>query len=100
MSYIDRIAQNIFAKAHGGGVPSEGPTGDAPLYRMFAVLALSRGTDTTLVDVHNAWAAWMAGIHPDHRSLIPFYELEPKVRELDIPYRDAIHAVALELFGE
>ena len=67
------------------------------LYRLYAVLALTKGEAVTRRDVHDAWSAWTASFHPSHRSLKPFEELTPEVQELDQPYVDAIHAVAREL---
>jgi len=49
------------------------------------VLALAKGESVTARDVHHAWAAWMAGIMPEHRSLIPFDALTPDCQSLDEP---------------
>jgi hypothetical protein len=36
------------------------PEGDTkPLFRLYALLALTKGRSVTAEDVHNAWAAWM-----------------------------------------
>lgn len=64
------------------------------LYRLYAVLALTKGKDTTLEDVHDAWAAWTAESDAEHESLIPFEELTKKIQEYDRPYMDAIHKCA------
>lgn len=93
MNYIDKIADRINAKTDTDPLTDEW----RPLYRLYAVLVLVKGTGTTLEDVHDAWAAFTAGTRPDHRSLIPFDELTEEVQVLDAPYRDAIHAVAREL---
>lgn len=94
--YIDKLAVAIFKKAHHGGLPTSGPTGDFPLYRMYALLARAKGVMTTAADVHDAWSAWIAGIAPEHRSLKPFHELAPEVQRADDLYVDAIHAVATD----
>lgn len=91
MNYIDELAHNIYQRAHGGGAPSKE---DGNLYRLYAVLALAKGTETTNEDVHDAWSAWQAETNPEHRSLIPFKELSPAVQEMDSLYRDAIRAAA------
>ena len=93
MSYIDEIADRINAELDSEPLSDEW----RPLYRIYAVLALAKGTDTTLRDVHDAWSAYTAGTRPDHRSLIPFDDLTEDVQRLDTPYRDAIHSVALFL---
>jgi hypothetical protein len=71
------------------------PDGDtAMLFRLYAVLALAKGEDVRLEDVHDAWAAWMAGQDPGHSSLVPFAELTSDVRRSDEPYLEAVVAVA------
>ena len=96
-NYIDVIAADIFTRAHGGGVATGGPTGDIPLYRLYAVLALAKGEATTASDVHDAWCAWMLTVHPDHQSLRPFAELTTDVQRMDDLYLGAIHAVARDM---
>jgi hypothetical protein len=96
-TYIDAIAKDIFTRAHGGGEATGGPTGDIPLYRLYAVLALAKGEETTAKDVHDAWSAWMLTIHPDHRSLKPFDDLSEETQRMDDRYVAAIHAAAKAL---
>lgn len=88
VNYLDRVAHAI-----GEHVPGC----DLSLLRIYAVLALTKGQQVTLADVHHAWAAWRAATVPDHRSLIPFEELTPDVQGLDAPYAEAIAKVAAEL---
>lgn len=90
MNYIDELAAAIRAQ-----VPAELiPNGEvAPLFRTYAVLALAKGEQVELEDVHNAWSAWMTGIDPGHRSLRPLAELPPDIQRSDQPYLDAIRAV-------
>lgn len=71
------------------------PDCEPELLRLYALLALVRGAHTSTEDVHDAWALWRTGTDPGHRSIIPFGELTPDVRELDQPYVDAIRNVAL-----
>jgi hypothetical protein len=67
---------------------------DPSLLRLYAVLALTKGTGTTMEDVHDSWALWRAQTRPDHPSIVPFGDLPPEVQELDRPYMEAIRAVA------
>lgn len=94
-SYIDRVAWMVY-RASGGVDPTAVET---PLYRMYALLVLAKGVETTRRDVHDAWSAWQAGINQAHRNLVPFDELHPAVQALDQSYVDAIHRVALALGG-
>jgi hypothetical protein len=64
------------------------------LIDLYALLALTRGTDTTLKDVHDAWSVWRNTSKPDHKSLIPFEQLTVEVQELDRIYMTAIHETA------
>ncbi len=95
-TYIDRLARRVYRAAGDGGHPSEA---EMPLYRMYAVLVLAKGEETTRRDVHDAWAAWQAGIDPSHRSLVPFEGLLPRVQALDQPFVEAIHVVARQAGG-
>lgn len=70
---------------------------DDLLLRLYALLALTKGTSTTLKDVHDAWALWRTTTNAQHRSLIPFEQLAAEVQQLDAKYRDAIHTVATQL---
>jgi hypothetical protein len=55
---------------------------------------LSCGEQVTRADVHNAWAAWMAGRDPGHPQLKPYADLDPEVAARDQRYVDAIREVA------
>ncbi|MCW2832070.1 MAG: putative glutamine amidotransferase, class [Nocardioides sp.] len=63
----------------------------------FTVLLLAKGAAVTTEDVPNAWAAWMSGNDPDHHAIAPFAELSSDVAADDVPYVDAIRAVAQAL---
>lgn len=90
-TYIDRLARAI----HDEVDPAKRPDDDtAPLFRLYAVLALAKGIATTREDVHDAWSAWMSGKDPSHRSLKRYGELPAEVQLQDQPYVDAIRAVA------
>ena len=85
MNYVSVIAGRLAAQ-----MPGCSPD----LLRMYALLVLTTGTETTLENVHDAWSAWRDASRPDHPSLIPFGELTPDVQELDRKYADAIREVA------
>jgi hypothetical protein len=72
-------------------VARELPGLPAELVGLYVLLALTRGTETTLRDVHDAWAVWRNETRPDHKSLIPFGELTFEVQELDRKYVEGIH---------
>jgi hypothetical protein len=93
LSYVDELADAIRRLIP----PDLLPDGDtAPLFRMYAVLALAKGDDVVLEDVHDAWTAWMSGQDPAHQSLKPLSELPAEVQRADQPYLDAIQTVARE----
>jgi hypothetical protein len=78
-------------------VPSEAVPDEsdvAPLFRIYAVLMLAQGVHVTAADVHNAWAAWMAGRNPGHGQLKPYPELDPEMARRDQRYVEAIRQVA------
>jgi hypothetical protein len=90
MNYIDGIALSIYDMDND----DEPTDDDMTLYRIYAVLACAKGTQTTAADVHVAWSAWMAGKSPEHWYLVPFDELEERVQRYDDAYVEAIHKVA------
>jgi hypothetical protein len=95
--YIDELALAIFRQAENAEVFSWAD--DPALYRLYALLCLVVGEATTNENVHDAWSAWCASTRPDHGSLVPFSSLEPRVQDLDAPYRDAIRTVARRIAG-
>lgn len=93
-NYLDEIAEKIQREVSPDKIPDEDTI---PLFRLYAVLALAKGTDVALEDVHNAWSAWMLGEDPNHESIKPFKELSRKVQGEDQPYVEAIRKVASDL---
>jgi hypothetical protein len=91
LSYVDDVAQAIRRRIPADRLP-EGDT--SALFRVYAVLAMAKGEDVALEDVHNAWAAWISEHNPQHQSLKPLHELSPEVQSADQPYLEAIRAVA------
>lgn len=64
------------------------------LQQLYVLLVLTRGTQTTLADVHDAWAAARAVTRPDHKDLVPFDQLSADIAEWDWPFMQAIHTAA------
>lgn len=91
MTYLDELAAQIEAE-----VPAEVlPGGDTGLlFRLYALLALTKGTAVTPCDVHNAWAVWMQERDPDHRAIRPYQELDAGTQAADEPFAAAIKTVA------
>jgi hypothetical protein len=84
-NYVQRLTRDLSARLPGC---------EMDLIDLYALLALTRGTETTLKDVHDAWSVWRNTSRPDHKSLIPFDDLTPEVQELDRKYQEAIHEAA------
>jgi hypothetical protein len=91
VNYIDRLATEIRQQVPARLVP-DGDT-DA-LFRLYAVLLRIKGEAVSSEDVHDAWSAWMSATDPDHPALRPHRELSPATRAADVPYVEAIRAVA------
>lgn len=91
MTYVEDLAAAIREELAPDDRPSS--RGDE-LFRLYALLALVSGADTTLEDVHNAWSVWMSESDPDHPSLVPFNSLTPAMQAQDRPFQEAIVRVA------
>ena len=72
---------------------------ESDLLDLYALLVFTKGIDTELIDVHEAWAIWRNKTNPSHNSLIPFSELSPEVQELDREYAEAIQETAREIMS-
>jgi len=94
VNYLDKIAAEIHHTADPDALP---PDEDLPLYRLYAVLLLSKGKDVTAEDVHNAWVAWASDHEPESQNLLPFKELSLRVQRKDDPYVEAIQKVAARM---
>jgi hypothetical protein len=92
VNYIDEIAAAIRSKVPSDALPEEDSVED--LFRLYALLSLVKGAEVSAEDVHNAWSTWMAREEPNHESLRPFDELDASTRRDDMPYVEAIRAVA------
>jgi hypothetical protein len=94
MTYLDELTAEI----EQGVPPDLLPDVDTKLlFRLYALLAVVKGTGVTAADVHNAWAVWMEQQDPDHRSIRPFGELDAKTQASDEPFARAIRAAAERL---
>lgn len=94
MNYIDDIAAEVRSRVPDDVLPG----GDTSLlFRMYAMLALSKGLDVTAADVHDAWSVWMLSLGKTHSALRPFGDLEESVRDGDAPYVRAVHETARSL---
>lgn len=69
---------------------------DNDLLDLYTPIVLIRGDNAILEDIHDAWSIWRNNTKPDHKSLIPFYELSGDIQELDREYMNAIHETAKE----
>jgi hypothetical protein len=94
MNYLEEIAAAIKREIPGEDLPD---ADTEALFLAYATLALSKGTEVTNEDVHDAWVAWMTEIDPGHDSLVPYDELPSKVKEEDSAYTRAIKKVASRL---
>ena len=91
MNYIDALADRIEKSLASELRPKHHAKS---LYRTYALLALVKGKDVTLENVHDAWSSWKAATDPDHESIRPFVELDQQTKEKDRPYVNAIRLVA------
>jgi hypothetical protein len=78
-------------------VREETGVGDPDLLRFYALLVLTLGDRITPGDVHDAWALWKLPQRPDHRSLVPFDELDAEEQMKDQPYVDGLRRAAQRL---
>lgn len=63
---------------------------DETLTALYTLLALVKGQDVTMKDVHDAWAVWKNNIDKEHKSLVPFERLDRATKNLDAEYANAI----------
>lgn len=94
VNYIEHVASRIQFELTADHLPAENSD---RLLRLYALLALSVGTECTLENVHDAWSIWMTEVDPSHESLVPFSELDPATQAEDLPYVEAIRRVSMRL---
>ena len=93
-NYIREVAERIRAKVDQSELPDDGLD---ELFDSYAVLALSKGEETTNEDVHNAWSAWATKYDPQNTSLVPFERLSTNIQEEDSKFTLAIRDTAKAL---
>lgn len=89
MNYIDEVKQELANHIRVG----------KGLMNVYALLVLVKGEDTTLEDVHDAWAVninqtWDKEKLGEHFSMIPFNQLKKETQDKDQHFVDAIHKTA------
>ena len=89
-NYVDKIAVAIESAAENIPLPNGDRTA---LFRLYALLALTKGSGVTAKDVHDAWSVWMTAQDPTHESILPFQDLSDSVRDEDLAFSSAIHSV-------
>ena len=94
LNYISAIARMLRSTIDDDLLP-DGPIDG--LLLNYAIVVLSVGEETSARDVHNAWAAWMAAVDRNHKSLVPFESLDRATAMSDEPFAEAIRSVAREL---
>lgn len=92
-SYIEEVQEALHLRVDDYDQWGENPS---RLLDLYALLVVTKGEQTTLEDIHDAWALHTSRINPEHRYLVPFNELPEDVAEYDRPYLEAVHEVALE----
>lgn len=90
MNYIEAVRQELLE--HNDEI-------DDAHADVYALLVLTTGVNTTLENIHDAWAVLKNTVRPDHKSLIPFWELSPEVQALDQSYLDSVLYVSKLLHG-
>lgn len=75
------------------------PDHTGSLLDLYTLLVLVTGEETTLKNVHDAWAVWSNRTDPTHRSIVPLEDLPPATQELDRTYVEAIRLTAHQLRG-
>ena len=94
MTYLDVLAGEIQRAVPRDALPPDDTT---DLFRLYAVLLLSKGAAVSRQDVHNAWVAWMLSRGEEHASLVPFSELDAQTQAEDSPFVAAIRSVATRM---
>lgn len=87
MTYIDKVKNKLGEKINVND----------KLLDLCSLLVLCKGDNTTLENVHDAWAIEKNSSFHEHRSIVPFNELTEDVQEIDRKYMEAIRETAKEL---
>ncbi len=93
MTYVLEIAEQIRQQVG----PHRLPDADTrTLFEIYALLALTRGVETTRRDVHDAWVVWMLWRGEEHESMVPYENLPADVQAEDEPFAAAVRSVAAQ----
>jgi hypothetical protein len=95
VSYLDEIAAAVRQELSADVLPDEPHV--ERLLRAYAVLIRAKGKEVTIRDVHDAWAAWMLDLDPQHPAIQPFEQLDVKTQAQDLPFLTALQRVASDL---
>lgn len=90
-NYVQRVREEL--KTRIDDYDQWGENADN-LLDLYALLAITKGRQTTMEDIHDAWSLWTNESNPEHRSLVPFAHLGAEIAEYDRPYMVAVHEVA------
>ena len=97
-TYIDRVVEKV---AKETGLKGKN------LIRLYALLVLVKGENTTLEDIHDAWSmdmnfkeknAYCYG--HEHKSIVPFERLSRETQDKEIEYLNAVRKIAKEIKNE
>ena len=95
MAYLDEIAAQVRAASPPARLDEDDA---ATLFRLYAVLVLVKGENTSPADVHHVWAAWKAERDPADPDIRPFEDLDERTQQTDEPFARAIRDVAARIF--
>ena len=70
---------------------------DPELERLYVLLVLTRGEQTTLRDVHDARAVWRIQSNTQHKSRVRFEDLTPEMQGVLRIYMQAIRDTSVRL---
>lgn len=92
MNYVDEVKAELSKHIKVG----------KGLMNYYSLLVLLLGEDTTLADVHDAWAvnindSWDKKEYGEHYSMVPFGDLNPETAAKDQKFVEAIRKTAREL---
>jgi len=93
-SYTDEIASKIRLLIDPSKLPADGLD---ELFDSYALLALSKGSDVTNEDVHDAWSIWASKFDSNNPSIKPYDELDTETKSEDTIFTDAIRKVSKSL---
>lgn len=97
MNYVEKVREQL--KKRIEDYPEWGERKEE-LLDLYALLTITKGRETTMEDIHDAWSLWTNREDPTHQSLVPFIQLAPDIAAYDRPYMEAVHDVADWIEGQ